>query len=277
MSSAGAAARRKGKGASAAAAAKAFQAVAATQKAAAAKAAAAAQNAAAAKAAAAAEEGAHSQLAATPAPQAPETTEEEAEGTDHPQQQQPASTDVSEDPPARMRGDAAFYDTKTDDEEGGDERLSFVPEGFIWDPSSFAGMSWNETSEGGHLPPFAPTATEHEKRAHFLQCFRCWCLTRHSTVLSSGWPLCVPADDLGQWCREEEAHFARVEEVQRLVALHDQPDIAGYFDPNSPECQLQHLAQLGLKAIAIAAFGNGRRNQEPRAILDNGLLQSHDG
>ena len=43
------------------------------------------------------------------------------------------------------------------------------------------------------------------------------------------------------------------------MALHDQPDLAGYFDPNSPECQLQHLAQLGLKAIAIAAFGNGRR------------------
>ena len=34
---------------------------------------------------------------------------------------------------------------------------------------------------------------------------------------------------------------------------------------------------LGLKQITIAAFNNGRRNQEPRAILSNGLLRSHDG
>ena len=170
------------------------------------------------------------------------------------------------------------YDQKTGEEEGDAERLLFVPEGLIWDPSSFDGMSWNDPSLGGYLPPPAPTATQHEKRAHFLLTYRCWCLTRHNTVLlSSGWPLCVPAGDLGQWCREEEKHFASVEEVQRLVALHDQPDVASYFDPDSPECQLQHLAQLGLKAITIATFGNGRRNQEPRAILDNGLLRSQDG
>ena len=167
---------------------------------------------------------------------------------------------------------------KTDKEEGGDERLSFLPEGFIWDPSIFEGMSWSETSEGGHLLPFAPTATEHEKRAHVLQTYRCWCLTRHSTALSSGWPLCVPAEDLGDWCLAEEHHLGCVEGVSPLLKVHHNSDESyEYFDPNSHEYQLQHLAMLGLKQITIAAFNNGRRNQEPRAILSNGLLRSHDG
>ena len=68
---------------------------------------------------------------------------------------------------ACMRGDAAAYDAKTDEEEGGAERLLFVPEDFIWDPSSFDGMSWNESSEAGCLPQLPPTATIHDKRAHF--------------------------------------------------------------------------------------------------------------
>ena len=258
---------------------------------------AAAQNAAAVKAAAEAEEGAHSQgkvasessvvdasvlgRAATPAPQAPETAEE-TEETEETQQEQSAIswTHVIDDPrhPMRMRGDASRYDKKTDEEEGGAERLSFVPEGFIWDPSSFEGMSWNEKCESGHLPPHAPTATEHEKSAHFIQTYRCWCLTRHSTVLSSGWPLCVPAGDLGQWCLAEEYHLGCVEDVSPLLKVHHRSDEAhDYFDPNSHEYQRQHLALLGLKAITIAAFGNGRCNQEPRAILGNGILRSHDG
>ena len=68
---------------------------------------------------------------------------------------------------ACMRGDAAAYDAKTDEEEGGAERLLFVPEDFIWDPSSFDGMSWNESSEAGCLPQLHPTATIHDTRAHF--------------------------------------------------------------------------------------------------------------
>ena len=58
---------------------------------------------------------------------------------------------------------------------------------------------------------------------------------------------------------------------------HDSDESCEFFDPNSHEYQPQHLAMLGLKQITIAAFGNGRRNQEPRAILSNGLLRSHDG
>ena len=58
------------------------------------------------------------------------------------------------------------------------------------------------------------------------------------------------------------------------MSLHERPDVAGYWDANLPSCQLQHLAQLGLKTITIAAFGNGRRNQEPLAILNNGLRWS---
>ena len=274
MSSTGASAKSKGKGKGKAKAAAAAAAVSA--------------------AAAAAEEGAHSQgkvasessvvdasvlgRAATPAPQAPETTEVTEEPNDT-QQEQLIETFVVEDTSVDARGDESCYDVKTDEEEGGDERPSFLPEGSTWDPSSFEGMSWIETSEGGHLPPFAPTATDNEKRAHFLQTYRSWCLTRHSTVFSDGWPICIMAKNLGDWCLAEERHLSCVDEVSPLMKVHhdNSDDSCEFFDPNTHEYQLQHLAMLGLKQITIAAFEQGRRNQEPRAILSNGLLRSHDG
>ena len=34
---------------------------------------------------------------------------------------------------------------------------------------------------------------------------------------------------------------------------------------------------LGVKAAALAAFGNERRSQEPRAMLEKGLLKTPEG
>jgi len=55
------------------------------------------------------------------------------------------------------------------------------------------------------------------------------------------------------------------------------PAEGGDFDPKQPSCQRQHLAMLGVKGVAIAAFGNGRRSQEPRAMLEKGLLKTPEG
>ena len=51
----------------------------------------------------------------------------------------------------------------------------------------------------------------------------------------------------------------------------------GDFDQNDQSCQLQHLALLGVKGVAIAAFGSSRRSQEPRAMIEKGLLKTPEG
>ena len=98
-------------------------------------------------------------------------------------------------------------------------------------------------------------------------------LATHETIISMD-----PAVKAGleEWSMLEQMHSSSSADSQPLYSMCS-PDDGGKFDPNKPSCQREHLAMLGVKGVAIAAFGNGRRSQEPRAMLEKGLLQTPEG
>ena len=108
--------------------------------------------------------------------------------------------------------------------------------------------------------------------AHVLIEYREWLLENHKTIVSTD-----PAvkGGLEEWSMLEQLHSSN-SAVQPLYSTLS-PDQGGEFDPHKPPCQREHLAMIGVKAAALAAFGNGRRSQEPRAMLEKGLLQTPEG
>jgi len=118
----------------------------------------------------------------------------------------------------------------------------------------------------------AGDAEFHTNARHLCE-YREMLLATHKTIVSNDQ---IVKGSIEEWSVHESHHLADESASQPLGSTTSKAD-GGVFDPELPSCQRQQLAMLGVKGVAFAAFGSGRRSQEPRAMQDKGLLRTPGG
>ena len=114
---------------------------------------------------------------------------------------------------------------------------------------------------------------EFHTNARLLCEYREMLLATHKTIVSND---AIVKGSIEEWSVYESHHIADESAMQPLGSTTPKAD-GGVFDPALPSCQRQQLAMLGVKGVAIAAFGSSRRGQEPRAMIEKGLLKTPEG